>query len=127
MSFDEIYKNNYAAVYILARRMVNDEDVSKDIAQDVFLRLYDVLGSGEKILNVGGWLGRVTYNHSLNHLRDSSRVVNHIAIDKADTDGATDVKLIESEDAEWVRKAVGRLEAREQSLIRLWCWESLPG
>lgn len=48
MSFDDIYAQNYRSVYLLAYRIVRDEDVSKDIAQEVFIKLHNFLSGGNK-------------------------------------------------------------------------------
>jgi RNA polymerase sigma factor (sigma-70 family) len=80
MSFDEIYTHNYRSVYLLAYRMVRDEDASKDIAQEVFIKLHNFLAGGNKILNAEGWLRRITFNHSINHIRDRKRDMHSITI-----------------------------------------------
>jgi RNA polymerase sigma-70 factor (ECF subfamily) len=121
MSFDDIYSQNYQTVYVLARKILKDEEASKDIAQDVFVKLHAKITSGEEIFNIEGWLGRVTYNHSLNYLRNSKRELNTNNYPIDFTENGAEEKIIEEEDASAIRKAVFHMKTKEQVLINLYC------
>lgn len=72
-AFIELFQRHYGHVYRLAARLVGSTDEADDIAQDVFLRLYQrppALGPGE---SARPWLSRVTANLALNALRARRR------------------------------------------------------
>jgi RNA polymerase sigma-70 factor, ECF subfamily len=120
MSFDEIYTHNYRKVYLLAYRMVRDDDASKDIAQDVFIKLYNFLAGGNQILNAEGWLRRITFNQSINHIRDCKRNVhcNNFPHDLIEI--GVDAVIIEEEERNAIRRAVGRMRIKERVLLNLY-------
>jgi RNA polymerase sigma-70 factor, ECF subfamily len=120
MSFSEIYANNYRSVYLLAYRIVRDEDASKDIAQDVFIKLHNFLTAGNKILNAEGWLRRITFNHSINHIRDKKKKTLCPDYPHDLCEQSVDVIIIEEEEKVAIRRAVERLKIREQVLLNLY-------
>ena len=120
MSFDDIYAQNYRSVYLLAYRIVRDEDVSKDIAQEVFIELHNFLSGGNQILNTEGWLRRITFNHSINHIRDRKRIVQCNNYPHELCERSVDSIIIEEEEKVAIRSAVMRLKTREQVLLNLY-------
>jgi RNA polymerase sigma-70 factor, ECF subfamily len=72
-SWDEIAERYGATVYTMAYRLTGDRDEARDLAQDVFVRVYRNLdryrpGTFE------GWLYRITKNLFLDRMRRRSRV-----------------------------------------------------
>lgn len=120
MSFDEIYTHNYRTVYLLAVRMVRDEEASKDIAQDVFVKLYNFLAGGNQILNAEGWLRRITFNQSINHIRDSKRNLHCNNYPHDLSERGVDAVIIEEEERIAIRRAVGRMRIKERVLLNLY-------
>lgn len=120
MSFNEIYTQNYRSVFLLAYRMVRDEDASKDIAQEVFIKLHNFLAGGNKILNAEGWLRRITFNHTINHIRDRKRdmLLNNYPHDLCER--SVDSIIIEEEEKTAIRRAVARMRIKEQVLLNLY-------
>ena len=119
MHFDEIYKHNYQLVFRLANKIVRDEEMSKDISQEIFIKLYHVLGGGMPILNVQGWLYRITVNHCYNHVRDSKKRQS-VEIRKAAEVKASEVNLIEQEKALRIQTMMLRLKEKEQLILTLY-------
>jgi len=68
-AFESLYRQHYKRVYSLALRMVGDAMQAEDLTQEVFLQVYQKIGSfrGESAFTT--WLHRVTVNHVLMHLR----------------------------------------------------------
>lgn len=120
MTFEEIYRQNHRSVYLLANRMVNNEEASKDITQDVFIKLYNTPGKGECINNVQAWLSRVTYNRSLNFLRKSNRTRQYNGHAILSNARDAELKIIEAEESAMIENIVKSLKNREQILIRLY-------
>lgn len=120
MTFDEIYRQNHQSVCVLANRMVNNREVSKDIAQDVFVKFYKTHGKIEEIRNVKAWLSRVTYNHCINYLRNSKRLQNYDGCTFLSTAKGVEMKIIETEESALICKIVEELKNREKILIRLY-------
>jgi len=72
-SFDEAFTLHHRAVYRAAYSLVRDAGLAEDVTQEVFLKLYQHLGSLQDEGHVRPWLLRVATNTALNTLRSRSR------------------------------------------------------
>jgi RNA polymerase sigma factor (sigma-70 family) len=72
-SFDEAFTLHHRAVYRAAYSLVRDAGLAEDVTQEVFLKLYQHLGSLHDGGHVRPWLLRVATNTALNTLRSRSR------------------------------------------------------
>lgn len=68
LQFEKIYTEHYIRLYYLALHIVNDEDVSKDILNDIFTSLWNNF-SGIKHSNVYAYLSTSVRNRAVDHLR----------------------------------------------------------
>lgn len=120
MPFNQMYKQNYLIVCQLANRIVRDDVISKDISQDVFIKLHKALSEGKQILNVQSWLYRVTVNHCFNHLRSirkNDRTFDNIQIA---AESEPEGQIIELEEAKRIRDLMLRLKKKEQLILALY-------
>ncbi|MCC7318730.1 MAG: sigma-70 family RNA polymerase sigma factor [Bacteroidales bacterium] len=120
MYFDKLYTQNYRSVYILACKIVKDDELSKDIAQEVFLKLHRFLSDGKQLLNIEAWLSRTTYNHCLNYLRDSKKWQYSKLSESEDAENESDMNLIQDEERRQLRYCLSLLNEREQILVSLY-------
>jgi RNA polymerase sigma-70 factor (ECF subfamily) len=105
-------------LYGFALRMGLSDDDAADAVQDVMLRVWDELISGEELLDLDAWAFRVTYRLAMDRHRLHTRVAGslgrllsgtvQIAPDPADSAGA---------DAVW--RAVDRLPERQRAAVYL--------
>lgn len=72
-SFDEAFTLHHRAVYRAAYSLVRDTGLAEDVTQEVFLKLYQHLGSLQDEGHVRPWLLRVAANTALNTLRSRNR------------------------------------------------------
>jgi RNA polymerase sigma-70 factor (ECF subfamily) len=71
--FDEAFTLHHRAVFRAAYSLVRDSGLAEDVTQEVFLKLYQHLGSLQNAEHVRPWLLRVTSNTALNAIRSRSR------------------------------------------------------
>jgi RNA polymerase sigma-70 factor (ECF subfamily) len=72
-SFDQIYAQYGERILNLLFRYVNNEPASRDILQDVFLKVYQNLDSFRKESDIGTWIHRIAVNEAINFLRREKR------------------------------------------------------
>lgn len=72
-SFDEAFTLHHRAVYRAAYALVRDSGLAEDVTQEVFLKLYQHIGSLQNEEHVRPWLLRVASNTALNTIRSRSR------------------------------------------------------
>jgi RNA polymerase sigma-70 factor (ECF subfamily) len=73
LQFDEAFTLHHRAVYRAAYALVRDGGLAEDVTQEVFLKLYQHLGTLQGEEHVRAWLLRVASNTALNTLRSRSR------------------------------------------------------
>lgn len=70
-AFNEIFKRYYSKVYFFILGFVKDEDDAKDLAQDIFVKLWENRENIE-IKNLKSFLFTASKNHVLNFLQHKS-------------------------------------------------------
>ena len=78
-TFHELYQTHHQRVYSICLRMTEDAAEAEDLTQDVFLHLFQKIGSfrGESAFTT--WLHRLTVNIVLMHFRRRKRLRESIS------------------------------------------------
>jgi RNA polymerase sigma-70 factor (ECF subfamily) len=97
-SFEKVYRYFYPRLNYFAKQYVFDNEISKNIVQDVFTELWDRRNTLKEETNLNAWLFTVTKNKSLkiiSHLKSQKNYdsyfrarqldVNYIALNDFDT------------------------------------------
>jgi RNA polymerase sigma-70 factor, ECF subfamily len=74
-SFEEIYGDNADRILNLLFRFTSREEVARDMLQDVFVKVYEHMGSFENRSQISTWIYRIAVNHALNYLKREKRTV----------------------------------------------------
>ena len=121
-SFETLFFRHYDRVYGLLFRLLGNRAEAEDVAQEVFIKLYQKPLSGRRDHNVSAWLYRVATNKGYNQIRGRNRRWLRDLILVSD---ATDAPLDPSEVAARndsitiVRAALVRLPERQAKLLLL--------
>jgi RNA polymerase sigma-70 factor (ECF subfamily) len=86
-------------------RMVQNQAVAEELAQEVFLRVYRSRAGYEPTAKFTTWLFRIATHLALNHLRDERHARNHESLDREAAEGMP-------------RQLPDRNPSVEQSLVR---------
>jgi RNA polymerase sigma-70 factor, ECF subfamily len=73
ISFDALYERYGSRVLNVIYRMTGNEEVSRDLAQEVWLRVYRHLDRFEARADIFTWIYRISVNLTLNHLKKAKR------------------------------------------------------
>lgn len=72
--FEIIVTEYKSLVFHVVRSMLADNSVHEDIAQDIFVKVYESLPGFQFRCGLATWISRIAYNTCLNHLR---RIKSH--------------------------------------------------
>ncbi len=72
-SFTQLVKKHQVKVYHQIKRMVNDHDDADDIAQMVWIKIWNKLDGFKMESEFSTWLFRIAYNESLNFIAKQKR------------------------------------------------------
>ncbi|MEL6916122.1 MAG: RNA polymerase sigma factor [Bacteroidota bacterium] len=72
--FEEVYRSNYPKVVRLCMGYLNgDGDMAKDVAQEVFVKVWQHLESFREESSISTWIYRISVNTCLLHIRDNKK------------------------------------------------------
>ncbi len=88
-AFEHLYRRHFRRVYALCLRMLGDPTQAEDLSQDVFVNLFNKIGSfrGESAFTT--WLHRLTVNQVLMHFRKRG-----VRLEQTTEDGETPVQVV---------------------------------
>jgi len=69
LSFEELLNRHQEPVYRLAFRITGNSEEARDIAEEVFINLWENPASYRPVAKFSTWLYRVTSNRSITHIR----------------------------------------------------------
>ena len=126
-AFEILIKRHQRQMYALALKIVRNHDDASDIAQDVFLKAYEALGSFQKKSSFHTWLYRITVNFCINHLRRDKaqyhvELETYHAVETAEAFNNVDTMELQDE----LNEAIRRLPEKQQTTILLRVCEGLP-
>ncbi len=121
-SFDALFYRHYDRVYGLLFRLVGNRDEAEELAQEVFLKLYQQRFRRGQAHNIGGWLYRVATNAGYNEIRSRKRRWQRdtaLLPDPSDDPGDPAEQAARNEERRAVRNALLRLPERQVQLLLL--------
>ncbi len=126
-AFEVLVKRHQRQIYALALKMVRNHDDASDIAQDVFLKAYEVLGTFQKKSSFHTWLYRIAVNFCINHIRRDKaqshvELEDHHAVNAAQAFENMDTLELQGE----LNEAIHRLPEKQQKTILLRVCQGLP-
>ena len=88
LAFNRIYKKYKSFVSKILYSYIKDKDEANDIANIVFLKVYEKLEKFTAYDSFGGWLRIITNNTAIDYLRRTldSRLVSNVPADSNETD-----------------------------------------
>ena len=134
-SFGMLLERHRGPVVHFLYRMVQNQAVSEELAQEVFLRVYRSRETYEPTAKFTTWLFRIATHVALNSIRDRKKEKGHESLDEEMLDGTErqvadrqptveqgmvhEVKLRE------VRQAIEALPAKQRAAVLMHKYESL--
>lgn len=123
-AFERIMLRSERRVLRIALRLLNNQQDAQDAAQEVFLRLYKHLGrlDLDDARGCEPWLFRVTVNVCRDMARKRGRSValeDGALVDATAVPADTQYGLEHAQQLEFVRRALGRLGAKERAALVL--------
>lgn len=131
IAFEKLIISHEKTVYNIAYRMFNNEEDAKDIAQEVFIKIYKNLNKFDGNCKISTWIHRITVNTCIDELRkrkgkETSSIDSLIDLDDGEvqkqyTDNSfnPEQSLINKEDIEDLKNAINLLSENHKTLIVL--------
>jgi len=133
-AFDALTSRYYGMVYAIAFSRLSDRDQAEDLAQEVFLRAYLLLGQLHAPAQFAAWLSRMARNLAIDWIRRgerASRLMPQVPIDDShaqipdrQTPSARDQAAGAEEDSA-LKRALARLAPEHREIVLLHYMEGM--
>ena len=117
--FAHLYNTHYSKVFRLCQGYTNgDKTLSKDLTQEVFIKVWENFGSFRNESNISTWIYRITVNCCLLELRNKKTVsignhLNHLESTEANLADHQEVQLKQ------MHQCISKLKTENKSIILL--------
>lgn len=118
--FERIFKELYPVAVVYARKFVYDLDASQDIAQQVFIKIYEKRDSLEINTSIKSYVFQAVRNSSINYLKQKQTQQKHASFikERLDVSNNTDT-LVASEFEQQVFGLINQLPDRCQQVFKM--------
>lgn len=124
-AFEAIVDRYAGTVYSVAVRAVGPGPDAEDVAQNVFLKIFEHLPSYRPSFRFFSWMYRIALNESLNAVR-RKRPVSGAEPDDIPDDAVADGELEAADLEDAIGEALMRLTEEDRALVILRHYEDLP-
>ena len=116
-------------------RMIQNQDVAEELAQEVFLRVYRSRASYEPTAKFTTWLFRIASHVALNHIRDGKYERNQESLDQETDDGLgrqvassapnVEQRMVREARLAEVRRTIELLPAKQRAAVLMHKYEEM--
>lgn len=127
-AFNKLYYRYKNMVDAVLNQYIDDEDESKDLANIVFLKVYNKLSSFESYESFGGWIRVIASRTALDYLRQSYNkltVVDEENIRLMSETSTSDADLVNQMSYEQILKEVDNLPNTARKVFKLFYLRNL--
>jgi RNA polymerase sigma-70 factor (ECF subfamily) len=127
-AFNKLYYRYKNMVDAILNQYIDDEDESKDLANIVFLKVYNKLSSFESYESFGGWIRVIASRTALDYLRQSYNkltVVDEENIRLMSETSTSDADLVNQMSYEQILKEVDNLPNTARKVFKLFYLRNL--
>ncbi|MDX1979331.1 MAG: RNA polymerase sigma factor [Bryobacteraceae bacterium] len=133
-AFEMLVRRHRKAIVNFIFRMVQNQPVAEELAQDVFLRVYEVRHGYIASARFSTWLYTLATNHTLKWIRDNRKRNGHLSLDAPAANGmqrqipdgcaGIDARLVKESEQRRVRSALAQLPARQRAVVVMHKYEN---
>ena len=129
-AFSFLIKKYEKLVFHMIHKLVSNDIIIEELAQDVFMKVYEKLPGFRFESKLSTWIGTIAYRHTINHLRKEKKMVfKEIEEDMDENffkDEITPAGLFESKNvSEFIRAHIDLLPAHYRNILYLYHIEEM--
>lgn len=128
-AFNQLVRLYQKKVYLVAFRMVRDEEEAKDLTQEVFIKMFSALADFRGEAGIFTWAYRATVNLAINHLR-RKKIISWVPLLEAEERPAQEPEGLTERETGALKKAiteaVKKLPPKQRAIFILRHYDELP-
>src|SRR5262245_24311650 len=118
-AFDELMIRYERQIYRDCYRFVENREDAMDLAQEVFIKAFEHLGSFRRESSLKTWLYRIAMNHCINHVKKHSQEFVEVSEYTGSVGASIQSDLEEREQREHFRRLVKQLPPKQKAILEL--------
>src|SRR5437870_6566748 len=118
-AFDELMIRYERQIYRVCYRFVENRDDAMDLAQEVFIKAFEHLGSFRRESSLKTWLYRIAMNHCINHVKKHSQEFVEVTAYTSSVRASAHAQREEREQREPLRRTVKHLPPKQKPILEL--------
>ena len=118
-AFDEIMLRYERQIYRVCYRFVENRDDAMDLAQEIFIKAFEHLGTFRKESSLKTWLYRIAINHCINHVKKHSQEFVEVTEYTGSIRPLIQAQLEDREQREYFRALVKHLPPKQKAILEL--------
>jgi len=118
-AFDELMIRYERQIYRVCYRFVENREDAMDLAQEVFIKAFEHLGSFRRESSLKTWLYRIAMNHCINHLKKHSQDFVEVTEYTGSVRATVQSQLEDREQREQFRRLVKQLPPKQKAILEL--------
>ena len=118
-AFDELMIRYERQIYRVCYRFVENREDAMDLAQEVFIKAFEHLGTFRRESSLKTWLYRIAMNHCINHVKKHSQEFVEVNEYTGSTRASVQSELEEREKREHFRCLVKQLPPKQKAILEL--------
>src|SRR5215471_6074559 len=118
-AFDELMIRYERQIYRVCYRFVENRDDAMDLAQEVFIKAFEHLGSFRRESSLKTWLYRIAMNHCINHVKKHSQEFVEVTEYTGSVHSSIQSQLEDREQRDQFRRMVKLLPPKQKAILEL--------
>src|SRR5438552_537930 len=118
-AFDELMIRYERQIYRVCYRFVDNRDDAMDLAQEVFIKAFEHLGTFRRESSLKTWLYRIAMNHCINHVKKHTQEFVEVTEYTSSVRASAHAQMEEREQREHLRRMVKHLPPKQKAILEL--------
>lgn len=118
-AFDEVMIRYERQVYRICYRFVENREDAMDLAQEVFIKAFEHLGTFRGEASLKTWLYRIAVNHCLNHVKKRTPEFVEVKDTTGSARPSAHAQMEDREQREQFRQMVQQLPPKQKAILEL--------
>jgi RNA polymerase sigma-70 factor (ECF subfamily) len=106
-------------IYRVCYRFTENRDDAMDLAQEVFIKAFEHLGSFRRESSLKTWLYRIAMNHCINHVKKHSYEFVEVSETIGSVGATVQSQIEDREQREQFRRLVKQLPPKQKAILEL--------
>ena len=129
-AFDMLIKQYQRLVFHMIQKLTQDELLVEEIAQEVFIKVYEKLPGFQFNSKLSTWIATIAYRETINKLKKGSKM-KYQELESASEDrffketSNPETQLTSANTSEFIREAIEYLPAHYRNILHLYHFEEM--